>query len=110
MKALRQAPVNAFGAEEGDEVVEVRPGGRPGELSAVAGPSARPLDLALLIPELVNGQRHLEGWEVRESQYLKGIEAKGEGRARRADLLRVLQARLGNSRLGANPTGHRRDH
>ena len=29
-----QALVNGFGAEAGDEVVEVRPGGRPGELIA----------------------------------------------------------------------------
>jgi hypothetical protein len=27
-----QALVDGFGAEEGDEVVEVRPGGRPGEI------------------------------------------------------------------------------
>ena len=33
-ESTRQALVNGFGAEEGDEVVEVRPGGRPGELSA----------------------------------------------------------------------------
>ena len=55
------------------------------------------LEFAELIPELVNWQRHWEGWEVRESQYLKSIEAKGEVRARRADLLRVLQARLGTA-------------
>lgn len=29
-----QALVNGFGAEAGDEVVEVRPGGRPGEMIA----------------------------------------------------------------------------
>ncbi|HEY7423174.1 MAG TPA: hypothetical protein VH682_02935 [Gemmataceae bacterium] len=29
-----QALVNGFGAEPGDEVVEVRPGGRPGEMIA----------------------------------------------------------------------------
>jgi hypothetical protein len=28
-----QALVNGFGAERGDEVVEVRPGGRPGEIT-----------------------------------------------------------------------------
>jgi hypothetical protein len=28
-----QALVNGFGAEAGDEVVEVRPGGRPGEIT-----------------------------------------------------------------------------
>jgi hypothetical protein len=58
------------------------------------------LEFAELIPELVHWQRHLEGWEVRESQYSKTIEArgeiKGELRARRADMLRVLQSRLGS--------------
>jgi hypothetical protein len=29
-----QALVNGFGAEVGDEVIEVRPGGRPGEIIA----------------------------------------------------------------------------
>jgi hypothetical protein len=56
------------------------------------------LEFGELIPELVNWQRALEGWEVRESQYSKSIEArgeqKGEARARRADMLRVLQSRL----------------
>jgi hypothetical protein len=37
----------------------------------------------------------LEDWGVRESQYTKSIEAKGEVRARRADILRLLQFRLG---------------
>jgi hypothetical protein len=32
---------------------------------------------------------------VRESQYLKNLEARGEMRALRADVLRVLQSRLG---------------
>jgi hypothetical protein len=36
----------------------------------------------------------LEGWEVRESQYLKSFEAKGEVRGRRADILEGLQVRL----------------
>ncbi len=31
-EAPAQALVNGFGAEPGDEVVEVRPGGRPGEV------------------------------------------------------------------------------
>jgi hypothetical protein len=57
------------------------------------------LEFAELIPELVNWQRGLEGWEVRESQYSKSIEArgeqKGEAKRARADLLRVLQSRLG---------------
>src|SRR5262249_59387040 len=57
------------------------------------------LVFAELIPELVNWQRGLEGWEVRESQYLKSFEIKGEqtGEARRAraDMLRLLQSRLG---------------
>jgi hypothetical protein len=57
------------------------------------------LVFAELIPELVNWQRHLEGWEVRESQYLKSFEARGEHKGEvkraRADVLRVLQSRLG---------------
>lgn len=57
------------------------------------------LTFAELIPELVNWQRSLEGWEVRESQLSKTIEARGEhkGEVRRArtDLLRILQSRLG---------------
>jgi len=57
------------------------------------------LVFAELIPELVNWQRGLEGWEMRESQYLKSAEIrgeqKGELRGRRADMLRVLQSRLG---------------
>jgi len=58
------------------------------------------LEFAELTPELVNWQRSLEGWEVRESQYGKSIEArgeqKGELRRQRVDLLRVLQSRLGS--------------
>jgi hypothetical protein len=57
------------------------------------------LVFAELIPELVNWQRLLEGWEVRESQYLKSFEDRGKhlGAVERAhaDLLRVLRARLG---------------
>jgi hypothetical protein len=30
----RQALVNGFGAEDGDDVIELRPGPRPGELVA----------------------------------------------------------------------------
>jgi hypothetical protein len=52
------------------------------------------LVFAELIPELVNWQRGLEGWEVRESQYLKSFEARGEVRGRQAYLIRVLEARL----------------
>jgi hypothetical protein len=33
-ESTRQALVDGFGAEEGDEVVEVRAGGRPGELTS----------------------------------------------------------------------------
>ncbi len=33
-ETVRQALVDGFGAEEGDEVIEVRPGGRGGELVA----------------------------------------------------------------------------
>ena len=58
------------------------------------------LVFADLIAEQVNWQRLLEGWEVRESQYVKSIEARGEVRgevrARRADMLLVLQLRLGS--------------
>src|SRR5436309_4229182 len=54
------------------------------------------LVFAELIPELVNWQRGLEGWEVRESQYLKSFENRGEVRARRADMLEVLEFRLGS--------------
>src|SRR5207237_6634505 len=53
------------------------------------------LEFAELIPELVNWQRHLEGWEVRESQYSKSYEVKGEVKRARTDLLRLLQSRLG---------------
>jgi hypothetical protein len=58
------------------------------------------LVFAELIPELVNWQRLLEGWEVRESQYLKSFEdrgeAKGEVKRARTYLLRGLQSRLGS--------------
>jgi hypothetical protein len=54
------------------------------------------LVFAELIPELVNWQRGLEGWEVRESQYLKSFESKGEVRGRRAALLEGLECRLGS--------------
>jgi hypothetical protein len=37
----------------------------------------------------------LEGWEVRESQYLKSFEAWGEVKQARAYLLRALKSRLG---------------
>jgi hypothetical protein len=57
------------------------------------------LEFAELTPDLINWQRHLEGWEVRESQYSKTIEARGEQKGElkraRADLLRALQSRLG---------------
>src|SRR5262249_1869279 len=39
--------------------------------------------------------RALEGWEVRESQYLKSFEDRGEVKRARVDVLRVLQSRLG---------------
>jgi hypothetical protein len=42
----------------------------------------------------------LEGWEVRESLYAKNIEVRGEVRGEvkraRADVLRILQKRLGS--------------
>src|SRR5262249_34290475 len=57
------------------------------------------LVFAELIPELVNWQRGLEGWQMRESQLSKTIEAEGERKGElkraRADLLRTLQSRLG---------------
>jgi hypothetical protein len=56
------------------------------------------LVFAELIPELVHWQRALEGWQLRESQYLKSFEdrgeQRGEARTRRADLIRVLQFNL----------------
>jgi hypothetical protein len=59
------------------------------------------LTFAELIPELVTWQRHLEGWEVRESQYLKSFEDKGrhEGEVKRsrADLLTGLGLKLGGT-------------
>jgi hypothetical protein len=53
------------------------------------------LVFAELIPELVNWQRGLEGWEVRESQYLKSFEDRGEVKRARVDVLRGLGLRLG---------------
>jgi hypothetical protein len=52
------------------------------------------LVFAELIPELVDWQRHLEGWEVRESQYLKSFEARGEVKRARADLLEGLSLKM----------------
>jgi hypothetical protein len=56
------------------------------------------LEFAELIPGLVNWQRLLEGWEVRESQYSKTIEARGEHRGKvkqaQADLLDGLGRKL----------------
>jgi hypothetical protein len=59
-------------------------------------------DLALvfaeLTPELVHWQRALEGWEMKESQYIRGWlnEGKKEGlvEARRAALLKLVRAKL----------------
>src|SRR5262249_33636554 len=57
------------------------------------------LEFAELTPALVNWQRHLEGWEMRESQYSKTIEARGEHKGEvkraRADVLRARQSPLG---------------
>jgi len=59
------------------------------------------LEFAELTPGLVNWQRSLEGWEMRESQYSKSIEARGEHKAelrvRRADLLEGLHLKLGGT-------------
>jgi hypothetical protein len=54
------------------------------------------LTFAELIPELVNWQRGLEGWQVRESQLSKTIEAAGEVRGWRASLLEGLSLKLGS--------------
>jgi hypothetical protein len=73
--------------------------GREPDVETRAAYRSFALVFAELIPELVNWQRGLEGWEMRESQYLKSFEARGEQqgevRGRRAYLLRVLQSRLG---------------
>jgi hypothetical protein len=53
------------------------------------------LVFAELIPELVNWQRGLEGWEVRESQYIKSIQVEGEVKRARTYVLEGLQMRLG---------------
>jgi hypothetical protein len=56
------------------------------------------LVFAELTPDLVNWQRALEGWEMKESQYVKGWlkegEVKGLVTARRTDLLKLLLAKL----------------
>ncbi len=58
------------------------------------------LVFAELIPELVNWQRHLEGWNVRESQYLKSYEEKwkheGEVIRARTYVLEGLRLKLGS--------------
>jgi hypothetical protein len=73
--------------------------GREPDAEKRASYRAFALVFAELIPEEVVWQRHLEGWEMRESQYLKSFEdrgeAKGEVKRARADLLRILQSRLG---------------
>ena len=77
--------------ERWKELVKAVPEARQrGDLMEIA------LVFAELIPELVNWQRHLEGWEVRESQYLKSFEAKGEVHGRRAFLLEGLRLKLGS--------------
>jgi hypothetical protein len=69
--------------------------GREPDVERRAAYRAFALVFAELIPELVNWQHGLEGWEVRESQYLKSFEDRGEVKRARADLLRVLRSRLG---------------
>jgi hypothetical protein len=54
------------------------------------------LVFAELIPELVNWQRLLEGWEVRESQYLKSFEERGEVKRARTDVLEGLRLKFGS--------------
>jgi len=68
--------------------------GREPDVEKRAAYCAFALVFAELIPELVNWQRHLEGWQVRESQYLKSFEARGEVKRARAYLLEGLQVRL----------------
>jgi hypothetical protein len=67
---------------------------READVAARAAYRSFALVFAELIPELVNWQRHLEGWEVRESQYLKSFEVRGEVKRAQADVLRILQSRL----------------
>jgi hypothetical protein len=52
------------------------------------------LDFAELTAELVNWQRALEGWEVRESQYSKTFEARGEVKRARADVIEGLRLKF----------------
>jgi hypothetical protein len=52
------------------------------------------LEFAELTAGLVNWQNVLEGWEVRESQYINSIEDRGVLRKGRADILEVLEFRL----------------
>jgi hypothetical protein len=52
------------------------------------------LVFAELIPELVDWQRLLEGWQVRESRYLTSFETRGEVKRARADLIKGLGFKL----------------
>lgn len=53
------------------------------------------LVFAELIPELVNWQRGLEGWEMQESKYINSFIERGRLRQAQEDTLFALQARLG---------------
>jgi hypothetical protein len=70
---------------------------REPDLDRRAAYRAFALVFAELIPGLVNWQRSLEGWEMRESQYLKSFEARGEVKRARADLLEGLGLKLGGT-------------
>lgn len=70
--------------------------GRESDVDRRANYRSFALEFAELTPEAVNWQRRLEGWEVRESQYSKTIEAKGEARGRRAALLEGLRLKFGS--------------
>jgi hypothetical protein len=53
------------------------------------------LSFAELIPELLNWQSALGGWQVRETKLSVSIRAEGELRGRRAALIEGLEAQLG---------------
>jgi hypothetical protein len=52
------------------------------------------LTFAELIPQLLNWQQSLEGWQVRETQMSKNLKAEGELRGRRTALLQAAQRKL----------------
>ena len=83
----------------GLSVVRSLRGANDGRFSQVADSSRDAQDAVLLqgyAGFLEPFPAHLEGWEVRESQYLKSIESKSEVKRGRADLLKGLHIRLGS--------------